>query len=87
MTDDAARTVRVYINGRGVDVPASASVIDALRLADPAAAEQVAAGARALADSRGLPAAPDAPVHGGAIFRVVSARAARAGDASDDTAS
>lgn len=82
---EAPRTVRVYVNGRGVDVPAGASALDALRVADPAAAEQVAGGARALADSRGLPAAPDAPVHGGAIFRVVSARAARPADQSDDT--
>lgn len=83
MSEPHAATVRVYLDGRGMDAPAGATVLDALRLADPAAAEQVAAGARALVDSRGLPAAPDAPVHGGAIFRVVSARAAR-GDAPDE---
>ena len=37
-------------------------------------AERILTGERALADSRGLPAPPDAPVFGGAIFRVVSAR-------------
>ena len=92
---DAPRTVRVYVNGHGVDVPAGSSALEALRIADPAAADQIAAGARALADSRGLPAALDTPVHGGAIFRVVSARAAarpsagsgQAADASDEPTS
>ena len=74
------RPVRVYFNGRGVDAPAGATALDALRLADPALAGEVDGGTRALVDSRGLPAAADAPVYGGAIFRVVSARAARAGD-------
>lgn len=67
-------TVRVYVNGRGVDVPAASTALEAVRLADSAAADALVAGARALTDSRGLPAASDAPVHGGAIFRVVSAR-------------
>ena len=78
----APDTVRVYVNGRGIDVPAACTTLDAVRLADPAAAEALVAGTRALTDSRGLPAAPDAPVHGGAIFRIVSAResAARSDD-------
>ena len=67
-------TVRVYVNGRGVDAPAGGTALDAVRAADPAAADQVAAGARALTDSRGLPAPPDAPVYDGAIFRLVSVR-------------
>ena len=79
----AAATVRVYVNGRGVDVPAGATALDAVRLLDPAAAESLLAGARALADSRGLPAEPSAAVHGGAIFRLVSARTRAAGDADD----
>ena len=70
----ASATVRVYVNGRGIDVPAACTTLDAVRLADPAAAEALVAGTRALTDSRGLPATPDAPVHGGAIFRIVSAR-------------
>ena len=81
MTEGAAATVRVYVNGRGVDVPAGATAVDAVRLLDAGAAEELLAGARALSDSRGLPAAPDAPIHGGAIFRLVSVRARAAGDA------
>ena len=82
-----AATVRVYVNGRGVDVPAGGTALDAVRLLDPAAADALLAGARALSDSRGLPADPSAAVHGGAIFRLVSARARSAGDADDATAS
>ena len=67
-------TVRVYVNGAGVDVPSGATALDAVRLWNSEAAGEVERGARALADSRGLPAPPDTPVHGGAIFRLVSAR-------------
>lgn len=72
-------TVRVFINASGVDVPEGATALDAVRLWDAKAAQAVESGTRALADSRGLPAAPDAPVYGGAIFRLVSGRAARVG--------
>ena len=79
-------TVRGYVNGRGVDVPAGGTALDAVRLFDPTAADAVSGGTRAITDSRGLPAAPGSPVHGGAIFRLVSARdqAARSDDAAVD---
>lgn len=67
-------TVRVYVNGRGVDTPATGNALDAVRLFDDALAAEVASGARALTDSRGLPVPNETPVHGGAIFRVVSGR-------------
>lgn len=67
-------THRVYVNGRGVAVPAGASALDAIRAADPAAADRIVAGERAIADSRGLPIAADSPAYGGAIYRVISAR-------------
>lgn len=67
-------TVRVYVNGRGVDAPATGSALDAIRLADASLADEVSSGTRSLTDSRGLPVPNDAPVHGGAIFRVVRAR-------------
>lgn len=68
--------VRVYVNGRGVDVPAGCTALDAVRHADVELAARVKAGDRAIADSRGLPAAPDSPVFGGAIYRIVSSRLA-----------
>ena len=66
--------IRAYVNGRGVDVPAGASAIDAVRAWDAAAAEQVVAGERALTDSRGLPLEPSAILTAGSIVRLVSGR-------------
>ena len=77
-------TVRVYFNGRGIDAPVDVSALDALALHDPALADAVRAGTRALVDSRGLGVDAGTTVHGGAIFRVVSARAAQsAADGAD----
>lgn len=73
--------LRVFVNGAGVSVPAGSTVIEAVELADAAAAAQVRAGTRAVVDSRGLPVAADAALSGGFVMRVVSARAAAtAGD-------
>ena len=82
MTEQPA-TVRVYVNGHGVDVPAGGTALDAVRQLDAAAAIELIAGRRVLADSRGLPADPSAPVHGGAIFRLVGARPRSGADAAD----
>jgi hypothetical protein len=71
-------TVRVYVNGRGVDAPAEGTALDAVRVADPELADRIATGTRAITDSRGLPVAAQATLYHGAIFRVV---AARGGDA------
>jgi len=71
---DGPAAYRVYVDARPVDVPVGATVIDAIEAADPALAGAVRAGVKAVTDSRGLPIAPDAPLHGGAILRVVSAR-------------
>lgn len=65
----------VFVNGARVEVPAGATVLDAVAAADPAAAEQVRAGTRAVADSRGLPVAPDARLTGGFVMRLISGRA------------
>ena len=70
-------TLRAFVNGTGIDVPHGATVLDAVRVADAAAADEVAAGARAIADSRGLVIDAATPVTGGAVLRVVSARAKR----------
>ena len=66
--------IRAYVNGKGVDVSAGATAIDAVRAYDAEAADQVVAGARALSDSRGLPLEPGAPIVGGTIMRIVSGR-------------
>ena len=70
MTD----SIRAYVNGRGVDVPAGASAIDAVRAMDSAVADQVVSGDRALTDSRGLPLDASAVLVAGSIIRIVSGR-------------
>jgi hypothetical protein len=70
-------SVRVYVNGAGVDVPADATALAAVRTVDPGLAERIASGERMIADSRGLPAPPDGPVYNGAIYRVIAARSRR----------
>ena len=66
--------IRVYVNGRGVDVPAGATAIDAVRTSDASTADQVVAGDRALTDSRGLPLEPGESIVTGSIIRIVSGR-------------
>jgi len=70
--------VRVFVNGRGIDVPGDSAAIDAVRAADAAEGAAVERGERAITDSRGLPLESSSPVHGGAIYRTVRAR--REGD-------
>jgi hypothetical protein len=67
--------VRVYVNAVGLDVPAGATALDAVRSWNAAEADAVARGARVITDSRGLPVAADVAVYAGAIFRLVSSRA------------
>jgi hypothetical protein len=73
-------TVRVYVNGRGVDAPAEGSPVDAVRLADPPLADAVVAGEKLVTDSRGLPVAPGDALYNGAIFRVITNRQRAASD-------
>ena len=73
-------SIRVYVNGRGVDVPAGSMAIDAVRAADANVADQVTAGDRALVDSRGLPLDPSDVLVAGSIVRIVSGRRRGAGE-------
>lgn len=74
MSDPRSDSIRAYVNGRGVDLPAGASAIEAVRAWDLTAAGQVEDGERALTDSRGLPLEPSAVLAAGSIVRVVSGR-------------
>ncbi len=71
----------VFVHGALVRVPPGATALDAVVAADPEAAQAIREGRRALTDSRGLPADPAAPITAGAVFRLVSARAAGVADA------
>ena len=70
-------TIRVFVNGHGFTIPRGGTVIDAVRAGDADQARAALAGERAVTDSRGLPVALDAPVSGGTVLRVVSARQLR----------
>lgn len=66
--------VRVFVNERGVSVPAGATALDAVKALFPGDAEGIEAGRLRLTDSRGLPTAATDMVVAGAIYRVVTAR-------------
>lgn len=66
--------LRVFVNGVGVTVPQGSSVLDAIAAADAPIAAQVRAGTKAVADSRGIVVAPDTPLSGGFVMRVISVR-------------
>jgi hypothetical protein len=69
-------TVRIYINAKPVDVAATATAIEAVEKWDSSQAAAIRSGERMITDSRGIPTTSDAPVHNGAIFRIVRARQA-----------
>jgi hypothetical protein len=67
-------TVRIYINANAVEVPSSATAIEAVAAWNSVEAGAINNGDRMITDSRGLPADPRSPVYNGAIFRIVRAR-------------
>ena len=71
MTD---RLVRVFVNATGVDVPAGATALDAVRAWDAAAADDIEGGRRLITDSRGLPLDAAASMSAGSIIRLVAKR-------------
>jgi hypothetical protein len=70
------KSVRVFVNGTGLDLPATATALDAVRAADAAEGSAVAGGTRAISDSRGLLIKAAERVYAGAIYRTVRARTA-----------
>jgi hypothetical protein len=72
-------TIRVFVGGKGGDVPKGASLLDAVRTVDADGARLVEGGHRIIADSRGLPVSPDALAYSGVILRLVSVRQRQAG--------
>jgi len=74
MTGDSM--LRVYVDAKPVDAPKSATVVDAIEIADPTLASSVREGRSTVTDSRGLPISSDTQLHGGAILRVIPVRKA-----------
>jgi hypothetical protein len=66
--------VRVYVNERGISVPAGSTVLDAVRIAFPDDAADIEHGRSRLSDSRGLPTDEKQLAIPGSIFRVVAVR-------------
>lgn len=69
------KTLRVFVNAQGVDVPEGATALDGVRAWRADEGDAVLAGSRIITDSRGLPVASDAPVRAGSIYRTVPNRA------------
>jgi hypothetical protein len=67
-------SVRIYINAKPVDVAANSTALEAVEQWDSSQAAAIRNGERMITDSRGIPTTADAPVHNGAIFRIVRAR-------------
>lgn len=76
MTD----TVRVFVNGRGLDAPAGGTALDAVAVHSAADASAVRDGALLVTDSRGLPIPADTPLFNGALFRLIPNRVRDAAD-------
>ena len=70
MTD----TVRVFVNGKGVDAAAGGTALDAVALNASEDAERVRAGSLIVTDSRGLPVSADTRLFNGAVLRLVPNR-------------
>ncbi|MEO5817591.1 MAG: hypothetical protein ABIT20_20150 [Gemmatimonadaceae bacterium] len=70
MTD----TVRVFVNGRGLNAPAGGTALDAVAVHSAADASAVRDGALVVTDSRGLPIPADTPLFNGALFRLIPNR-------------
>ncbi len=73
--------VRVFVNAGAVDLPAGASVADAVRAADPSLLDKIAGGAAYVTDGRGIEIDPSTPLESGAILRVVVRARSRSADA------
>lgn len=68
-------TVRVFVNGRGVDAPAGGTALDAVAVYSAEQAAAVTAGSLVVTDSRGLPIPAATALFNGALFRLVPNRA------------
>jgi hypothetical protein len=64
--------LRVFLNERGLTLPAGALVRDAIRAGSPDLLPLLARGEAFVTDGCGLPVALDAPLSGGAILRAAA---------------
>lgn len=74
MSSETTRSVRVFVNAVGVNVPAGASILDAVRALSASDADALTRGEKLVTDSRGLPISADHTVSAGSIFRLLPVR-------------
>ena len=67
-------TVRVFVNGVGLNAPSAGTALDAIAQHSAADAIAVRDGALLVTDSRGLPIPADSPLFNGALFRLIPNR-------------
>jgi hypothetical protein len=79
-------TIRVYLNQRGIDLPAGTSVTEAIRLAEPQLSEALESGRAKVTDGRGLDLPLDQALSNGAILRVIVSSRRSTGESPDDDA-
>jgi hypothetical protein len=73
-------TLRVFVDGVGIDVPAGGTALDAIVAHAPERAEGVRNGSMLVTDSRGLPVSADTALFNGAVFRTIPNRERDAAD-------
>ena len=67
-------TVRVFVNGVGLDAPAGGTALSAVEAHSVSDATAVREGTLLVTDSRGLPVPADSPLFNGALFRLTPNR-------------
>ena len=78
-------SIRIFVNGSGVDVATGSTAIDAVRAWNADAAQEVTGGTRLITDSRGLPIDGSTPMNAGSILRLIPKRdRAAAADEGDE---
>ena len=68
--------LRCFVNERGLSLAPGATVRDAVAAFDPALAARVMRAEAYVTDARGIRVAPEQPLPGGAILRVLLERSA-----------
>lgn len=69
-----SETVRVFVNGRGLDAPAGGTAADAVELHSSSDAIRLRDASLLVTDSRGIAVPSDSPLYNGAVFRLVPNR-------------
>ena len=74
--------IRVFVNGKALDLPTGAGVVEALLAYEPGLERQVEGGSLYITDGRGIDVEPGSPLVNGAILRV-GVRARRGSEGGD----